>query len=61
MAQDNLNDETVNINIPGTMLAQIDAQVGAGFVDREEFIRSATRYYLDHLREANDTKNSLIG
>lgn len=45
------SDDTVTVNLPANMLAQIDAHVGAGFNDRQDFMLTAVRYYLDHLRD----------
>ena len=40
--------ENVSVDVPANMLAQIDALVGGGFVDRQEFIRAAIRHYLEY-------------
>jgi metal-responsive CopG/Arc/MetJ family transcriptional regulator len=61
MNKDDLNTEKMNITIPGNMLAQIDAQIGSGFTDREEFMRAAARHYLEYLRSMNAAEGSLIG
>jgi metal-responsive CopG/Arc/MetJ family transcriptional regulator len=45
------SDDTVSLAVPANMLAQVDAHVGAGFNDRQDFILTAIRYYLDHLRD----------
>jgi metal-responsive CopG/Arc/MetJ family transcriptional regulator len=57
----NLDSERLTVTIPATMLAQIDAQIGGGFVDRDEFIRAATRHYLEYQREINDADDVVIG
>lgn len=51
---DDATSDRVQVTLPGTMLAQIDAQVGGGFVDREEFIRSAVRHYVEYLQSVNN-------
>lgn len=59
--KDDLNSEKISITMPSNILAQIDAQVGGGFVDREEFIRSAVRNYLTELRDMNNAQASNMG
>ncbi|MBX4191084.1 ribbon-helix-helix domain-containing protein [Candidatus Saccharibacteria bacterium] len=61
MNNSDLNTEKMKIIMPGNMLAQIDAQIGGGFTDREEFMRAAARHYLEYLRALNDTGDSSIG
>jgi metal-responsive CopG/Arc/MetJ family transcriptional regulator len=53
--------ETISCALPGNLIAQIDAQVGSSFVDREEFIRAAIRHYLDYLRSAQESQTVEIG
>lgn len=43
------NSDIVQVALPTNILAQIDAQVGSSFVDREDFIRAAVRRYLEYL------------
>ena len=43
--------DRLTVVLPANLVAQIDAQVGGGFVDREEFIRAAVRHYIEYLRE----------
>jgi metal-responsive CopG/Arc/MetJ family transcriptional regulator len=56
----NLNNQEIIVNMPGNIVAQIDAQVDNGFTDREEFVRAAARHYLEYLRNMNDTLGSSI-
>lgn len=49
-AATNLNSDQFTVTIPGNLMTQIDAQVGAEFVDRNDFILAASRHYLDYLR-----------
>jgi metal-responsive CopG/Arc/MetJ family transcriptional regulator len=49
-----MNTDQVAVALPANMLAQIDAQVGSGFVDRQEFIRAAVRHYLEYMQAANN-------
>ncbi len=46
----NLAGEQVTVTLPSNLLAQIDAQVGGSFVDREDFLRSAARHYIEYLQ-----------
>lgn len=49
---DDSNDtDQITIDLPANIMAQIDAQVGAEFVDRADFIRSAVRHYLEYLQD----------
>ncbi|PLS82020.1 hypothetical protein CYG49_00065 [Candidatus Saccharibacteria bacterium] len=54
-------EEQITVVIPGNLIAQIDAQVGSAFVDRADFIRSAIRDYLEHIRKSQGTAPSDIG
>jgi metal-responsive CopG/Arc/MetJ family transcriptional regulator len=56
-----VNNEKVSVMMPGNIIAQIDAQVGGGYMDREDFIRAAVRNYLKEIREVNDSRGSAIG
>ena len=48
----NMNsDDQITLSLPANLLAQIDAQVGANFTDRQDFIRSAVRDYLMDMQE----------
>lgn len=49
----NMSTEAVTITLPSNLLAQIDAQVGGDFIDREDFIRSAARHYLEYEQSVN--------
>lgn len=49
--------EQFALTLPPNLVAQIDAQVGSGFVDRQEFIRSAVRHYLAYLQSVNIANN----
>lgn len=51
---DDIAADEVMVTLPANMLAQIDAQIGGGFVDRQDFLRSAARYYLEHMQRANN-------
>ena len=51
--------EKVTVEIPGNMLAQIDAQVGHQFTDRDDFMRSAARYYLDTMRDRFEMNHNI--
>lgn len=55
---DNLGTDKITLTLPANMLAQIDAQVGSGFVDREEFIRSSVRHYLEYMQDANNQNHT---
>jgi len=45
------NGEQLTLTLPANLMAQIDAQVGGEFTDREEFIRAAIRRYLEYLQD----------
>jgi len=47
---DDATSEQITINVPGNVIAQIGAQVGGDFVDRDEFIRAAVRPYIEALQ-----------
>lgn len=49
----NMSTESVTITLPSNLLAQIDAQIGGDFIDREDFIRSAARHYLEYEQSVN--------
>lgn len=53
MPEHDIVSESVTITLPTNLLAQIDAQVGGDFVDREDFIRAAARHYLEYEQSAN--------
>lgn len=55
------DDNAVTVALPANIIAQIDAQVGGAFVDRDDFIRSAVRYYLEHIRETQGVSPRDIG
>lgn len=47
---DDATSGQITVNVPGNLMAQIDAQVGSNFVDRDEFIRAAIRHYIEALQ-----------
>ena len=53
------NSDLVKVVLPANLLAQIDAQVGATFVDREDFIRSAVRRYLEYLQSVSNAHDEM--
>lgn len=55
------NAESINVAIPTNLIAQIDAQVGGAFTDRDDFVRSAVRYYLEHIRDTQESGIQDIG
>lgn len=57
-----LANEQVIANLPGNVIAQIDAVVGSEFTDREDFLRAAVRHYLEYLQHIQlTTQQSNIG
>lgn len=56
-----LSDDKVTVTLPANLLAQIDSQVGSAFVDREDFLRAAVRYYLEHIHATQSAPPSDIG
>jgi metal-responsive CopG/Arc/MetJ family transcriptional regulator len=57
MADNTFMNDQIKVTLPSNMVAQIDAQVGGGFVDREEFIRSAIRHYVEYLQEVDSASS----
>jgi metal-responsive CopG/Arc/MetJ family transcriptional regulator len=56
MPDPSMNDsERVTVALPSNILAQIDAQIGSQFADRDDFMRAAARHYLDTMRERGGT------
>ena len=54
--------DQLTITMPANLLAQIDAHVGGGFVDRQEFIRGAIRHYLEYLQSVSSTgQRTIVG
>ena len=53
------NSDIVKVVLPANLLAQIDAQVGNTFVDRQDFIRSAVRRYLEYLQSVSNAHDEL--
>jgi Arc/MetJ-type ribon-helix-helix transcriptional regulator len=53
--------DAIKVALPANLIAQIDAQVGGAFTDRDDFIRSAVRYYLEHIRETQGAALQDIG
>lgn len=54
-------DDVIAVSLPANLLAQIDAQVGAAFADREDFVRAAVRSYLEHMQESQGTQPTDMG
>ena len=56
MANASMNDsERVTVALPSNILAQIDAQIGSQFADRDDFMRSAARHYLETMQKRSGT------
>lgn len=55
------SDDTIQVALPSNLTTQIDAQIGSAFIDRDDFIRSAVRFYLEHIRQTQGTANKDIG
>lgn len=55
------NSDLIQVVLPANLIAQIDAQVGSAFVDREDFIRSAVRRYLEYLQSVSHAHDEDIG
>lgn len=53
------NSDLIKVVLPTNLLAQIDAQVGSTFVDREDFIRSAVRRYLEYLQSVSNAHDEM--
>lgn len=52
MNDDFTNDQDrLTVSLPANMIAQIDAVVGSQFTDRDDFLRAATRHYLEYLQQ----------
>lgn len=49
---DDAISDRLTITLPGNLLAQVDAQVGSNFVDRDEFVRAAVRHYVEFLQKS---------
>jgi metal-responsive CopG/Arc/MetJ family transcriptional regulator len=57
-----LESDRIALTVPANLIAQIDAQVGGEFVDREDFIRSAVRHYLECMQKSqNETAAANAG
>lgn len=50
--------EGISIALPTNILAEIDAHVGSQFADRDDFMRTAARYYLEAIRNRSSIENS---
>lgn len=61
MDDHDLSTDTITVALPSNIIAQIDAQVGGGFVDREDFVRSAARHYLEYLHAQGDAAGVVAG
>ena len=57
----NMSSDQMQITLPSNLMAQIDAQVGAEFADREDFLRAAARFSLDHLRDRGGEQAQMRG
>lgn len=53
------NSDLIKVVLPSNLLAQIDAQIGSTFVDREDFIRSAVRRYLEYLQSVTNAHDEM--
>ncbi len=53
------NSDLIKVVLPTNLLAQIDAQVGSTFVDREDFTRSAVRRYLEYLQSVSNAHDEM--
>ena len=52
MSDSSMNkSERVTVALPSNVLAQIDAQIGSQFADRDDFMRAAARFYLDSIQD----------
>ena len=49
---DDATSDQITVMLPGNLLAQVDAQVGSNFVDRDEFVRAAVRHYVEFLQSS---------
>jgi metal-responsive CopG/Arc/MetJ family transcriptional regulator len=47
---DSINTDKITLDLPSNLIAQIDAQIGSEFADRADFMRAATRHYLEHMQ-----------
>lgn len=56
----NLSSDQFNMTIPSNLMTQIDAQVGAEFTDRNDFMLAAARHYLDYLRSRGGGDDMMI-
>lgn len=61
MPNTNINTEAVTITLPSNLLAQIDAQIGGDFVDREDFMRAAARHYLEYEQSISRNPGQITG
>lgn len=52
------NGEQITVTLPTNVMTQIDAQVGSEFTDRDDFIRTAARHYLDYLQQRSSNEFS---
>jgi len=52
---DNATSDIITVTLLGNLLAQVDAQVGSNFMDRDEFVCAAVRHYVEFLRSEGGT------
>lgn len=55
------SEDKLTVTLPSNLLAQIDAQIGSAFVDREDFMRAAVRFYLEHIHATQSAPPADIG
>lgn len=53
--------DQITVDLPANIIAQIDAVVGSEFADRQDFLRSAVRHYLEYLQHVQTTRPTDIG
>lgn len=58
---DDATSDRITVTLPGNLLAQIDAQVGSNFVDRDEFVRAAVRHYVESIQKSASGPAQNIG
>lgn len=58
---DDATSDRITITLPGALIAQVDAQVGSNFVDRDEFVRAAVRHYVEFLQRSAGGSAQNIG
>ena len=58
---DDATSAQITVTLPGNLMAQVDAQVGSNFVDRDEFIRAAVRHYIEYIQMSTANPSQNIG